>query len=63
MEPTSTKLIVLKELAGHEPTSLTGLQPFLAAHADTLWYFWIAVWITTALFLIRHVWVEYEKQR
>lgn len=62
MTSTST-LLVLKELAGNEPTSLNMMQRLLEPHLDILILFWFSVWCATLVFVIRHALNEYRAQK
>ncbi len=63
MEPATTTMIVLKELAGNPPPRLNDIQELLVPHVELLTNFWIAVWIMTVIVLLAMLWLEYKKHR
>lgn len=63
MDDATTSLIVLKELAGHAPTTLDPLQQFIHAHYGAFQLFWIVLWYVTAAVLLITLWYEYKRQK
>lgn len=63
MEPATTTLIVLKELAGNPPPQLNTIQKILAPHIDLLTNVWISVWIVTAIVLFLQLIHAYKNHR
>lgn len=49
MDPATTTLIVLKELAGNSPPQLNYLQELLSPYLSQIVAFWMALWCMTAV--------------
>lgn len=54
------ELLVIKELAGHPPVTLTPLQEFLLPYVDFITLFWWAVWGVVSAILL---WQLFRAQR
>lgn len=57
---TTKKIIVLKGLEGHQPTHLSGAQPFLLEHLPLLVAFWWFVLVVTVAMVAVTVWRIHE---
>ncbi len=56
-------LIVLKQLTGNAPPTLSALQSMLVPHVELLTEIWVSVWITTAGVLLWKLFKAYREQR
>lgn len=63
MEDATTTLIVLKELAGHSPTSLDPIQQFIMSHYSVIHACWVVLWFVTAAVLLGKLGYEYTLQK
>ncbi|MSU74712.1 hypothetical protein EXS57_02955 [Candidatus Kaiserbacteria bacterium] len=63
MEPATTTMIVLKELAGNPPPRLNDLQELLVPHVEFITDIWVTAFVITTIVLCAKLWLEYKKHR
>lgn len=63
MNSSTTKLLVLQEVAGNPPVQLDPVQQFFAPHIEILTILWVAIWCGTAAFVTAKVMREYIAYR
>lgn len=59
---SSPHFIILNELAGMHPAGLNEFQWIIAPHVQTIALVWFALWCTTGVVVLRHLYREIREQ-